>query len=530
MTEHPAPPPVATAGAAPRGRRHDLRRGTLAGALAAIAMLVAVVLLRHATGLVSVVDAAAETALAWMPLGLFAALLRTFGTSAKAWLLGAIFAAFTAAGALLGRSFARATAGSRRIKWGRGIWTALIAFALLGGFLIWAAGIRTGGTLAGPRAVWALLCLGAAVLLFGLVLPLGLALLRRTDPPPAVDPAVPAADLARRRLLTALGLGVAAAAGLAVLGREIARVRSGERVIAGQTGQPPAPITPTADFYVISKNFVDPRSPGGDWTIAVDGLVKHPLRLKAADLQAIAGPDFVSTLTCISNPVGGPLISTARWTGAPLARVLAEAGVKPGVVDVVFHGRDGYTDSLPLAKATAPWTTLVWAMNGRQLPRAHGYPARIVAPGRYGIKNVKWLERIQLVKRDAKGYWQKQGWTDVGIVKTSSRIDAPSDHEIVAARDAQLAGIAFAGDRGIARVEVSTDGGTTWTQAAIAANPSAQHLSWVIWRLPWSPAAGTYTIVVRATDGTGAPQTTDEAPTLPDGASGLHRIVAGIAG
>ena len=176
-----------------------------------------------------------------------------------------------------------------------------------------------------------------------------------------------------------------------------------------------------------------------------------------------------------------------------------------------------------------PTTALVWGMNGEPLNAAHGAPLRAIVPGRYGIKNVKWLERIELSSADEEGYWQRRDWTEEGVVKTSSRIDAPRPRGIVRADEAELAGIAFAGDRGISKVEVSTDGGATWRAAAITDRPSA--LSWVIWRLAWSPppAPGTYEVVVRATDGTGELQTEERAPTLPDGASGWHEITVGIA-
>lgn len=511
-------------------RRRDVWRGALAGGLAALLMLAVIIVLRTATGVSSVLDALAAVILAWMPLGLFSALLDFFGTAAKAWLLVGILAALTAAGAIFGRAFARNTAGSRRVKWGRGLTFAVAAYVALALFLVWALDIRTGGVLAGGRLLWALCYLAVALLVFGLAMPLALALMRRTQPPPSTDG--PPADLSRRRFLTGAGLGLATAAALAVLGREVARVRNAEAVDFAGGGTLPSPITPNGKFYLVSKNFVDPRvdTSETDWTIRIDGLVERPQTLTAADLRALAGPDFVSTLTCISNPIGGPLISTARWTGAPLAVVLRRAGVEPGVVDVVFHARDGYSDSIPLAKALAPTTALVWGMNGVPLPAKHGFPVRVIVPGRYGIKNVKWLERISLVNTDYQGYWQQQGWTDVGIVKTESQISVPANKAIVRAGAAELAGIAFAGDRGIRQVEVSLDGGATWQTCQITADPSGHSLSWVLWRYPWHPAPGTYTLLVRATDGTGALQTSTHAPTLPDGASGWQRIVVGVAG
>lgn len=540
MDPHPTDQPSPTPATQPRtgvrapldpvaraGRRRDRARGALAGALAATLTLATVVLLREATEIVSVLDALAEVVLSTMPLGLFSALLRIFGTDAKAWLLAGELVGLVVVGALLGKGFAGATAGSRRVQWSRGVILGLSVWAVLAVFLVWAAGIRTAGALTGIRIVWALLCVGGAAAVFAGALPAALAALRRLDRAPGTAPAGEP-DLGRRRLLTRAGLGAVALAGLAVLGREVGRVRSGEAVAEGEPGRVPEPITPTDEFYVISKNFVDPTGDGGgDWRLRVDGAVGAPLELTMADLRALAGPDFAATLTCISNEVGGPLISTAVWSGAPLAAVLERAGVGAGVVDVVFHGRDGYTDTIPIQKAMEPTTALVWGMNGAPLNATHGAPLRGIVPGRYGIKNVKWLERISLSEADELGYWQRRDWTEEAVVKTSSRVDAPAPRGIVAADAAELAGIAFAGDRGIGRVEVSTDDGETWAEATIAARPSP--LSWVIWRRAWSPAPGTYRVVVRATDGTGELQTAERAPTLPDGASGWHEVTVGVA-
>jgi hypothetical protein len=154
----------------------------------------------------------------------------------------------------------------------------------------------------------------------------------------------------------------------------------------------------------------------------------------------------------------------------------------------------------------------------------------VIVPGRYGIKNVKWLERVEVISGDYKGYWQQKGWTNVGEVKTESQIRVPGDKAIIHANSAQLEGLAFAGDRGVRKVEVSLDHGATWRLATIEANPSPNNLSWVLWRLPWQPTSGTYTLLVRATDGTGALQTNAHASPLPDGASGWQRIVVGVSG
>jgi len=514
----------------PPTRSADARyrwNGAIAGAFAALVGLAVVVILKETTGVVSILDALAEVLLSWMPLRLFSALISIVGTAAKAWLFVGITALLMLIGAATGWLFMPASGDTARPIWRTGLSFGLVALGLLAIFMIWAVDLRVGGVLTYPALTKVLLCVGTGALAFGIALALTLAWLTGFAGPSPSDH--PPANQARRRLLENTGLGLTGIVSLAILGREVSRVRSSEIVVASG-GKLPAPITPNDEFYIVSKNFIDPRVDTGDrnWTIRVDGKVGTPRSFSAADLQALAGPDFVSTLTCISNPIGGPLISTATWTGAPLVKVLEQSGLDPTAATVVFHGSDGYTDSLPLAKATAPTTMLVWAMNGEPLPRKHGFPARVIVPGRYGIKNVKWLERIEVISGDYKGYWQQKGWTKVGEVKTESQIRLPGDKAIVHAADAELAGLAFAGDRGIRKVEVSLDGGNNWQNATIVANPSPQNLSWVLWRLPWRPSAGTYTLLVRATDGTGALQTSEHAPTLPDGASGWHRIVVGV--
>jgi len=163
------------------------------------------------------------------------------------------------------------------------------------------------------------------------------------------------------------------------------------------------------------------------------------------------------------------------------------------------------------------------------VPCRRGTPVRVIVPGLYGIKNIKWLTKITVTNDDYQGFWQQRSWTDEAIIKTSSRIDVPGNRDVLAAGAVEIGGVAFAGDRGISKVEVSMDDGASWVEAAIAENPSPAGLSWVIWKLDWVAKPGTYDLVVRATDGTGEVQTDEPAPELPDGASGWHRISVGVA-
>ncbi|MBX5446376.1 molybdopterin-dependent oxidoreductase, partial [Sphaerobacter sp.] len=154
----------------------------------------------------------------------------------------------------------------------------------------------------------------------------------------------------------------------------------------------------------------------------------------------------------------------------------------------------------------------------------HGYPLRLIVPGIFGMKNVKWITRIEAVDRDFQGYWQERGWSDIATVQTMSRIDVPaSNRTLVAGQPTLIAGIAFAGDRGISKVEVSTDDGETWAPATL--DEPLSPLTWVLWRYEWTPIRpGRYHLVVRAYDGQGQVQDAKERPPLPDGATGYHTV------
>jgi hypothetical protein len=164
---------------------------------------------------------------------------------------------------------------------------------------------------------------------------------------------------------------------------------------------------------------------------------------------------------------------------------------------------------------------LVYEMNGAPLTQKHGYPARLLVPGIYGMKNCKWITQVELVNYDYKGYWESQGWSDTALYQTLSRIDYPDTNRIPA-QPIYIGGVAFAGDRGIKRVEVSTDGGKSWADAQL--RPPMGKYTWTLWTYPWLPKQGTFTLQVRATDGKGQVQTAERADTFPDGATGYHTI------
>ena len=280
-------------------------------------------------------------------------------------------------------------------------------------------------------------------------------------------------------------------------------------------------LTPLDDFYVIDTQLGDPQVDIDRWSLEVGGLVDRPFELSYDELLDLPSVEEFSTLMCISNEVGGDLISTARWTGVPLGDLLRRAGVRDGGLEVVATAVDGYADSIPIDDAMADHTLVVLGMNGRTLPTAHGYPARLLVPGRYGMKQPKWLGALEVVDRPFEGYWEQRGWSKAAIVKTMSRIDTAADQD----DRLVVAGVAFSGTRGISRVEVSLDGGRTWNDAELETPLST--LTWRRWRYVFVPSADPSDVVVRGTDGEGQVQTQAVAPPHPDGSSGYHARAVG---
>jgi DMSO/TMAO reductase YedYZ molybdopterin-dependent catalytic subunit len=289
-------------------------------------------------------------------------------------------------------------------------------------------------------------------------------------------------------------------------------------------------VTPNDQFYLVSKNlFSDPTVNGNSWHLTVDGQVNSSFTLTYQELLAQPMKQQYESLMCISNDVGGQYMSNALWEGIPLVDLLQRAGVKTGATKIVFHAADDYTDSIHLTKAIEPTTLLAVHMNGDTLPQEHGYPARMLVPGIYGMKHCKWLTRIEVVNYDYQGYWQQRGWSDPAPVRMASRIDTPlTGSSIKVNQTTYIAGVAFSGNKGISEVDVSTDAGQNW-QRAILKQPLSG-LTWVLWELAWQPPkADSYTIVVRAIDLDGNVQDPNEEPPLPNGSSGYHSIVLNVS-
>ena len=293
-------------------------------------------------------------------------------------------------------------------------------------------------------------------------------------------------------------------------------------------GELPPEITPNDRFYEVSKNIINPSVDATDWNLEVGGdMVGNPYSLTYDELKALPSKEEFVTLTCISNTIGGSLISNALWRGVPLNVLLERARLDPSVEKIAFHAEDGYVDSFPLEIAMRDNVLVAYLMNGVPLADGHGFPARIIVPGLWGMENVKWLTKIMPVKSDFRGYWQERGWADSATINTMSRIDVPSSGEKIPLQEILVGGIAFAGDRSVIKAEISIDGGTTWQPAEL--RKALSPYTWALWSIQWTPpAAQRYSITVRATDGTGEVQTAVTHQALPDGATGHDSLIVRV--
>ena len=307
-------------------------------------------------------------------------------------------------------------------------------------------------------------------------------------------------------------------------------------------------VTDTDAFYVRGHGTI-PETDQDSWRLQVAGLVERELSLSFETLrEAFRERTVTATLQCAGNrraglvairdipgeaPWGPGATGTATWTGIALADVLALARPLPPASDVGFEGADlspevepaeRFGGSIPLDKASRPEVLLAWAMNGERLTPVHGAPLRVIVPGYIGARSVKWLERIEVRSEPWAGHFQHVVYRLVpadetpgpgvgmplGLVALNSDLLSPRDGETVRAGPVEARGYAFAGgDRYVARVDVSIDGGANWRQAQLL--DDLGRWAWRQWRITLNLAAGEHEILVRAWDSSAATQPDDEA-------------------
>jgi DMSO/TMAO reductase YedYZ molybdopterin-dependent catalytic subunit len=280
-------------------------------------------------------------------------------------------------------------------------------------------------------------------------------------------------------------------------------------------------ITPNNDFYRIDTALLVPQLSAEHWRLRVHGMVDHELELTFADLLKRPMIERDITLSCVSNEVGGNLVSNAVWRGARLADLLREAGVRPGATQLYSTSVDGFTCGTPVAAVMDGRDALLAvAMNGEPLPLKHGFPVRLVVPGLYGyVSATKWLVDLELTTWEREAYWVPRGWDQQAPIKTMSRIDVPNTQTVKAGRVA-VAGVAWAPRRGISAVQVQIDDGP-WQPARLGAVPSVD--TWVQWVYEWEATPGDHAVTVRAVDGHGAVQPEEPEDPAPNGAQGYDQ-------
>jgi DMSO/TMAO reductase YedYZ molybdopterin-dependent catalytic subunit len=288
----------------------------------------------------------------------------------------------------------------------------------------------------------------------------------------------------------------------------------------------PAFLTSSRDFYRVDTALVIPRIRAEDWELRVRGMVDRELRIGFDELRRRPLVEHAITLTCVSNQVGGPYVSTAKFIGVPLRDVLMEAGVRPGADQLVSRSADGWTAGTPteVVLESDRGALLAIGMNGEPLPVEHGFPVRMVVPGLYGyVSATKWLVELELTTFEAfDPYWARRGWAKLAPIKTMSRIDKPREFENVAAGRVVVAGVAWAQHRGVEAVEVRIDGGP-WQRATLSTEVNLD--TWRMWRTEFILPSGRHSAEVRATDRSGYAQTDERADPVPDGATGWHSVV-----
>lgn len=281
-------------------------------------------------------------------------------------------------------------------------------------------------------------------------------------------------------------------------------------------------ITPNDDFYVMTKGAT-PQLRASNWQLKVDGQVDEPFTLSYRELLALPRVETIMTLECISNPIGGNLFGNARWTGTALKPLLERAKPQPKAAYVAFYGADGLSSGHPLERVWNESNFLAYQMNGEDLPADHGYPVRVFIPGKFGMKQPKWLTRVQFLDKAYLGYWEKEGWSDLCERWAHARFANLKDGATVSGANLEITGYAIGNLDGIRSVEISLDDGKNWQPTNLLSNPAP--IVWTFWKYIWiRPAPGTYDLRVRAIDGHGRVEGEDPKTIFPDGATGQQRL------
>jgi DMSO/TMAO reductase YedYZ molybdopterin-dependent catalytic subunit len=510
-----------------RASRRSAPAAAVAGVLAAAAALGTSELTAGLTDGRSLVVSVGDWVIDHAPHALVAFGKRNFGTNDKPALVIGIIVVSLVLGAAFG------LASRRHLAVGA---VGIAAFGVCG--LLAAVADSTHSTASAIVSAFVAVAAGVAAL----------RLLVGASPPAERAPAAESSP-DRRAFLRWAGAAAVVAGASALVGREL--LARGARAVAAarsRLGVPaarrpvaaPAPdtmldvtgitplVTSNADFYEIDTALTYPQIDYRTWRLRIHGMVRSPLELSFDDLAAMQLVERYVTLSCVSNEVGGHLVSNAAWRGVLLRDLLARVGVDPHADQVIGRSVDDFTVGFPTTAALDGRGAMVaLAMNGEPLPIAHGFPARLIVPGLYGyVSATKWLSDIELSRFDRfDAYWVQRGWARRGPIKTESRIDVPSPTRTVRAGTVPVAGVAWAPTRGIREVEVQVDD-EPWRSAHLAASLGDE--TWRQWVYEWRATPGKHRLRVRATDGRGVRQDGRDHAPEPSGATGYHNVVIDV--
>jgi DMSO/TMAO reductase YedYZ molybdopterin-dependent catalytic subunit len=511
-------------------RRPDWARlgvGALFGVLSAAAALGVGELVAAATGAATAPELVVGTAMINLaPPAVKDFAIREFGTNDKVVLVGGVLIVLALLAVVAG------VIAMRRPRWGIAI---VLTFGAVG---IAAAATAPAASFAG---VLPSLCAGLAGAL-------ALALLLRAHNRSTADIPADVPVRTRRDVLVATGAVTAVAAVAGVTGRLLQSGSDSAAVSRAAVRLPrpadPAPAlpqgyrfrlpgltpftTPNEKFYRVDTALALPQVTTDQWALSVHGMVDHPLRLSYADILTMPLVERDLTLSCVSNEVGGPYVSTARWLGVPLATLLRKAGVRAGAQQLVSRSVDGMTIGSPTEIVLDGRDALLAvAMNGEPLPIEHGFPARLIVPGLFGYASAtKWVVDLAPTTYATRPYWVRRGYDRLGMAKTGSRIDLPRPFAQLKPGPVTVAGIAFAQHRGISAVQVRVDGGP-WRDAELTTQVSYD--TWRQWRYTWqATTSGPHQLEVRAADARGELQPGNRTPVFPSGATGWESVVVTV--
>lgn len=442
-----------------------------------------------------------------------------FGTNDKTVLLASVVAGTVLLAAISGLT------ARRRLVYGIVLQLLLVATA-------------AAATLERPTGSWRDLSPALVAALVGPLVLSALFRIGRSDPS-----GYPSGANTRRAFLTGSGAVALAAVGSAALGQKLGSATDPGDLTLPKARNPLPPLpagverrfkditplrTPNGAFYRVDTALAVPNLDRDSWTLTVEGDVERPFTI---DYRELIGMDLVErdiTMTCVSNEVGGGYVGAARWLGVRTKDLLDRAGVKDPdkpQAQVFSTATDGFTISTPLgALLDNRQALLAIGMNGAPLPRTHGFPARLVTPGLYGmLGSTKWVTKMRVTTYgEAKAYWTQRGWTTDGPIKPSARIDTPASLATVKGRTV-VGGVAWAQRHGVVRVQLKIDD-MPWQDCTLGPDVGVDF--WRQWYFVWeNPGSGQHALQARVVYGANDVQSAERAPVFPSGSSGIQQLV-----